>query len=129
MHGLASKRERATVSNLYVEKVNVNYRRVVISAVAAAVLMPLPRTVFAQHAGVWEIGGFGQLDRLDEATRTKRLGIGGGGRIAVFLTSRWQLEGEASVTRADPETPRTSSVTESYYVGRLNYNAPFGETP
>jgi len=110
-------------------KVNANYRRVIPAALAGLLFVHAPTVARAQHAGVWELGGFLQLDRMDEAMRTKRLGIGAGGRIGVFATPRWELEGEASYSQADPDGPRLSKAQINYYVGRLNYNAPFGSLP
>jgi peptidoglycan-associated lipoprotein len=109
--------------------VKVIYRRLFISALSAMVLVHAPRVARAQQAGNVELGGFLQLDRLDEATRTKRLGGGAGGRIGVFVSRRWEIEAEASYTQADPELPRTSKLQENYYIGRVNYNAPFGSLP
>ena len=80
----------------------------------------------AQQAGTVEIGGFLQLDRLDEALRTKRLGGGAGGRAGIFVSPRWELEADASYTQADPEPTRTTKAQINYYVGRLNYNIPWG---
>ena len=88
-----------------------------------------PSRIEAQQAGSVEVGGFLQLDRMDEAFRTKRLGGGAGGRLGVFLSPRWELEAEASYTQADPEPPRTSKAQINYYVGRLNYNIPWGSMP
>ncbi|MEO7455771.1 MAG: peptidoglycan-associated lipoprotein Pal [Gemmatimonadaceae bacterium] len=88
-----------------------------------------PTRLVAQQAGAVEVGGFLQLDRLDEAFRTKRLGGGAGGRLGIYLSPRWELEAEASYTQADPEPPRTSKAQVNYYVGRLNYNIPYGMMP
>ncbi len=107
----------------------MNYRRVFLTAVAGAALIHTPRLARAQQAGVVELGGFLQLDRMDEAMRTKRLGGGAGGRLGVFMTSRWELEGEASYSQADPEPSRTSKAQINYYIGRFNYNIPFGAIP
>lgn len=108
---------------------NVNYRRVIPAALAVLVLMHVPAVARAQGAGVWELGGFVQADRMGEAMQTKRLGWGAGGRIGVFTTPRWELEGEASYSQADPAGLRLSKAQINYYVGRLNYNAPYGGTP
>src|SRR5258708_4816472 len=110
-------------------KVNVNYRRVIPVALAGLLLVHAPTVARAQNAGVWELGGFLHLDRMGEAMQTKRLGWGAGGRIGVFAKPRWELEGEASYSQADPAGSRLSKAQINYYVGRLNYNAPYGRTP
>jgi peptidoglycan-associated lipoprotein len=104
----------------------VNVRRYVVSAVVGIALMHPTRAAVAQQAGAVELGGFLQLDRLDQELHTKRLGGGAGGRAGVFIRDRWQLEGEASYSRADPDASRTSKPQFNYYVGRLNYNVPWG---
>ena len=104
----------------------MNIRSLILPAVIGLAVMNPTRAAVAQQAGAVEIGGFLQLDRLDEALRTKRLGGGAGGRLGVFISPRWELEADASYTQADPEPPRTSKAQISYYVGRLNYNIPWG---
>ncbi len=106
----------------------MNYRRVFIPALVALAMIHAPESARAQQAGNVELGGFFQLDRLDEATRTKSLGEGAGARIGLFVTKHWELEAEGSFTQADPETPRVSKAQVNYYVARLNYNLPFGST-
>ncbi len=104
-------------------------RRIIVCAlVGTSLTLPAQRAV-AQRAGTVELGGFLQLDRLDEATRTKRLGGGAGGRFGVFLSPRWELEADASYSQADPEPSRLTKTQINYYVGRLNYNIPWGTMP
>ncbi len=114
--------------NSQVEKVNVKARHVVMPILIGLALIN-PTRVVAQQAGSIEIGGFLQLDRMDEAMRTKRLGGGAGGRLGLYLSPRWELEAEGSYSQADAEPPRTSKAQINYYVGRLNYNIPWGSAP
>jgi peptidoglycan-associated lipoprotein len=107
----------------------VNIRRFIMPAVVGMVLIHPAGAAVAQQAGTVELGGFLQLDRLDEAMRTKRLGGGAGGRFGVYVSPRWELEAEASYTQADPEPSRTTKAQINYYVGRLNYNIPWGGMP
>jgi peptidoglycan-associated lipoprotein len=104
----------------------VTVRRFVVCALVGIAVVHPAGAAMAQRAGAVELGGFLQLDRLDESLLTKRLGGGAGGRAGVFISDRWQLEGEASYSQADPEPSRTSKAQINYYVGRLNYNAPWG---
>ena len=103
--------------------------RFVMPAIVGIALLQPARAAIAQRAGTVELGGFLQLDRMDEALRTKRLGGGAGGRVGIFVSPRWELEGEASYTQADPEPSRISKAQINYYVGRLNYNIPWGGMP
>jgi peptidoglycan-associated lipoprotein len=112
-------------TNLQVER-TVNIRRFILPAVIGLAVVNPTRAAVAQRAGAVEVGGFLQLDRLDEALLTKRLGGGAGGRLGVFLLPRWELEADASYTQADPEPTRTTKAQINYYVGRLNYNIPWG---
>lgn len=107
----------------------MNIRRYLAPALIGLALTHPVQTAQAQRAGSVELGGFLQLDRLDEALRTKRMGGGAGGRFGIFLGQRWELEADASYTQADPEPSRTTKAQINYYVGRLNYNAPFGSMP
>ena len=95
------------------------------AVVGLAILIPC-RSAVAQQAGTVELGAFLQLDRLDEALRTKKLGGGAGGRAGIFVSPRWELEADASYTQADPVPTRTTKAQINYYVGRLNYNIPWG---
>jgi peptidoglycan-associated lipoprotein len=107
----------------------VNYRRAFMCAAAGIVMIQAPRVAQAQHAGIVELGGFFQVDRLDEAIRTKRTGMGAGGRVGLFISPRWELEAEASYSQADPVPTRPTKAQINYYIGRLNYNIPFGSMP
>jgi peptidoglycan-associated lipoprotein len=104
----------------------VNVRALITPALFVFALLLPVRSAVAQQAGTVELGGFLQLDRLDEALRTKRLGGGAGGRVGIFVSPRWELEADASYTQADPEPSRTTKAQINYYVGRLNYNIPWG---
>ena len=107
----------------------MNVRRFITPALVGLALIHPSQAAVAQHAGTVELGAFLQLDRLDEALRTKRLGGGAGGRAGLFLSPRWELEADASYTQADPEPPRITKAQINYYVGRLNYNIPWGGMP
>ena len=98
-------------------------------AIVGLALLQPAQAADAQRAGTVELGGFLQLDRMDEALRTKRLGGGAGGRFGVFVSPRGELEAEASYSQADPEPSRVSKAQINYYVGRLNYNIPWGGMP
>jgi peptidoglycan-associated lipoprotein len=111
------------------EKEIVNIRRFIMPALIGLALIHPASTAVAQHAGAVEVGGLLQLDRLDEALRTKRLGGGAGGRFGVYVSPRWELEAEASYSQADPEPSRTRKAQINYYVGRLDYNIPWGSMP
>ena len=104
----------------------MNVRKLITPALVGLALLFSGRTAVAQQAGTVELGGFLQLDRLDEALRTKRLGGGAGGRAGIFVSPRWELEADASYTQADPEPSRTTKAQINYYIGRLNYNIPWG---
>lgn len=114
----------------------VIFRRLAAPALVGLASLVLPSRAVAQQKGAVELGGFLQLDRLDEALQTEKLGYGAGGRIGVFLSPKWQLEADASFTRANalpnrggnPKVVTGDKVQISYYVGRLNYNIPFGAT-
>lgn len=96
--------------------------RLLIAAVAIAAASPL----HAQGAGNVELGGFGQFTRTDAAWHVKN-GWGGGGRLGVFLTRRWELEGTAAFSSFDNEPPRATGTSSiQTYTGQLNYNIPFG---
>ena len=107
----------------------MNIRRFLAPALVGLALIHPAQAVQAQRAGSVELGGFLQLDRLDEALRTKRMGGGAGGRFGVFLGKRWEVEAEASYSQADPEPSRTTKAQINYYIGRLNYNIPYGNMP
>ena len=107
----------------------MNIRRLILPVLTGIALTSPSRAILAQQAGVVELGGFLQLDRLDEALTLKRLGGGAGGRAGVFFAPRWELEAEASFTQADAQPSRTAKTQINYYVGRLNYNIPWGTTP
>ena len=107
----------------------MNVRRFVAPALLGIAALHPMHVSLAQRAGAVEVGGFLQLDRLHASLLTKRIGGGAGGRAGVFVADRWQLEGEASYSQADPEPSRISTAQINYYVGRLNYNAPWGAMP
>src|SRR5688500_10424913 len=98
---------------------------------------PLPGTV--------EIGGFGQWTWFDEnagrctdgnpcTDAHPEDGLGYGGRLGVFLTPNWQIEGDGYYSPQDREQTedfcctavRPSEVNASALALRLNYNIPMG---
>ncbi|MDB4914293.1 MAG: peptidoglycan-associated lipoprotein [Gemmatimonadetes bacterium] len=107
----------------------MNIRRYVAPALVGLALVISARPAQAQQAGSLDFSGFLQLDRLDAALRTKQLGGGAGGSIGIFLSPRWEIAAEASYSQGDAAPPRPTKAQINYYVGRLNYNIPWGGTP
>jgi peptidoglycan-associated lipoprotein len=116
----------------------VNIRRLIMPALLGLAIASPIRPTFAQRAGTVELGGFLQLERMDDAYQTKTMGGGAGGRLGFFFSPRWELEADASYTQAEPLANRGGNpkvqtggdkVQLNYYVGRLNYNIPFGARP
>jgi len=96
--------------------------RLLIAVFSASIAAPLA----AQSAGNVELGGFGQYTRADGAWHVDN-GWGGGGRLGVFVTKRWELEGTVDFSSFNNETPRTSgSTTQQTFTGQINYGIPFG---
>ena len=94
------------------------------AAALAALVVAVP--VAAQKGGTVEVGGFGQYTFADAAWHVQN-GWGAGGRLGVFLNSRWQLEGTASFSSFTNEAPRASgSSSMQTFNGQINYNLPFG---
>ncbi len=104
-------------------------RRFIAPALVGLVLLYPTGSAVAQQAGSVELGAFLQLDRLDQALQTKKLGGGAGGLAGIFLSPRWELSADGSYTQADPAGTRATKAQINYYLGRLNYNIPFGGTP
>jgi peptidoglycan-associated lipoprotein len=91
--------------------------------------------------GTVELGGFGQFTWFeDNAGRTSAVravpkdGFGYGGRVSVFLSPRWQLEGDGYYSPQDTDTsgvvccagtPPTGANASAFAL-RLNYNFPLG---
>jgi peptidoglycan-associated lipoprotein len=116
----------------------VNIRRLIMPALLGLAIASPIRPTFAQRAGTVELGGFLQLERMDDAYQTKTMGGGAGGRLGFFFSPRWELEADASYTQVEPlanrgGTPKVQTggdkVQLNYYVGRLNYNIPWGGRP
>jgi len=97
--------------------------RLLIAVLSSATLSA---PLYAQSGGNVELGAFGQFTRVDDAWHVKN-GFGGGGRLGVFLTNRWELEGTAAFASFDNLAPRASG-TSSYqtFTGQVNYGIPFG---
>lgn len=114
----------------------MHIRRLILPVFLGLAIASPTRSAVAQHAGTVELGGFLQLDRMDEALQTKRLGGGAGGRFGIFFSPRWELEGEASYSQVDalanrggnPKVTTGDKVQINYYIGRLNYNIPWGNS-
>jgi peptidoglycan-associated lipoprotein len=101
-------------------------RRLLMAVVAGSVAAGYGGRLAAQSGGNVEIGGFGQFTRTDAAWRVKN-GFGGGGRLGVFLTRHWELEGDFGISSFTNEPPRASgSSTNQTFTGQLTYNIPFG---
>jgi peptidoglycan-associated lipoprotein len=136
-HRAASVLVPAQNQKQQVEIDKVNIRRVIMPALLGLAITSPTRTLIAQKAGTTELGGFAQLEVLDDAFQTSSTGFGAGGRFGVYLSPRWELEADASFTRAEPIANRGGNpkvqtgdhVQFNYYVGRLNYNLPWGGRP
>lgn len=89
----------------------------------AIVLSAAPAT--AQHAGVVELGGFGQFSNTSQSGLSST-GWGGGGRLGVFLGQRWELEADAAGTSFNSATAGGPSATLATYAGQLDFGIPFG---
>ncbi|MEO6525894.1 MAG: OmpA family protein [Gemmatimonadaceae bacterium] len=116
----------------------MNIPRIILPAFLGLAIAAPTRTALAQRLGTIELGGFLQLDRVDHALQTEKLGFGAGGRLGLFVSPRWELEGDVSYTGVKPLANRGGNpkvqtggdkVQTNYYVGRLNYNIPFGAKP
>jgi peptidoglycan-associated lipoprotein len=125
-------------SKLKVEDDNVNIRSLIMPVLLGLAIASPTRSTFAQRGGTVELGGFLQLEHLDDAFQTKSIGGGAGGRFGIFFTPRWELEGDASYTQVEPLANRGGNpkvqtggdkIQINYYVGRLNYNIPWGGRP
>ncbi|HEX3868259.1 MAG TPA: hypothetical protein VHV78_15955, partial [Gemmatimonadaceae bacterium] len=79
-----------------------------LNAVVCGIAIAIPSAdLAAQSGGNVELGVFGQYTVVDGAWRTDN-GFGGGGRLGVFLTHRWSLEGDVGVSSFSNESPRAS---------------------
>jgi peptidoglycan-associated lipoprotein len=84
----------------------------------------------AQTPGTLEVGGFGQFTKLDDRVRVDDTSpIGYGGRIGVFLSPMWAIEGEGSYSKLE-YLQNNSDVVDHYspVALRLNFNFPFAGT-
>ena len=92
-----------------------------------------------QAPGTLEVGGFGQYTIFDErAGRATASGdgfenkIGVGGRVGVFFTPNWSIEGEASYTKLEVDGTLAGLNEDIDHYSplalRLNYNFPFATT-
>src|SRR4051812_13303318 len=98
--------------------------RLLIAGLAGLTAAAAP--VYGQSGGDVEVGAFGQFTRTDAAWHVKN-GIGFGGRLGVFLSNRWELEGTAGFSSFDNEPPRTSgSSSNQTFTGQINFGLPFG---
>ena len=81
----------------------------------------------AQTPGTLEVGGFGQYTIFDDRVNADNK-VGVGGRVGVFFTPRWSIEGEASYTKLDRGSAALNNDDIDHYSPlalRLNYNFPF----
>ena len=101
-------------------------QRLIVTALVGAVVTAPWMSLSAQGAGNVEVGGFGQFTRTDAAWRVKN-GWGAGGRLGVFLTRHWELEGDVGISSFTNEAPRAAgSSSNQVFTGQLTYNIPFG---
>jgi hypothetical protein len=102
----------------------------------AALLLAGP--VAAQQPARLEVGGFGQWTRFDENAGAPNAvpenGLGYGGRLGVFLTPNWQIEGDGYYSPQDRKQNEEfcclglfpTEVDASAFALRMNYNVPLG---
>lgn len=100
----------------------------------AALLLAGP--VAAQQPARVEVGGFAQWTWFDENAGAPNAvpenGLGYGGRLGVFLTPAWQIEGDGYYSPQDRKLTEElcclglfpAEVTASAFALRLNYNVP-----
>ena len=100
----------------------------------AALLLAGP--VAAQQPARAEVGGFAQWTWFDENAGAPNAvpenGLGYGGRLGVFLTPRWQIEGDGYYSPQDRKQTEElcclglfpTEVAASAFALRLNYNVP-----
>jgi peptidoglycan-associated lipoprotein len=100
-------------------------QRLVSAVLGGALVAFCAAPAAAQKAGVVELGGFGQYTIPSDAYSVQS-GFGGGGRLGVFLSSRWELEADASASSLNNKSPLASgSTSQQTFAGRLEYNIPF----
>ena len=102
----------------------------------AALLLAGP--VAAQSSPRFELGGFAQWTWFDENAGAPNAvpenGLGYGGRLGVFLTPNWQIEGDGYYSPQDRKQTEEfcclglfpTQVRASALALRLNYNVPMG---
>jgi peptidoglycan-associated lipoprotein len=94
--------------------------------VAGLVGVALAGPVAAQNTGNVEVGGFGQFTRADPAWHVKS-GFGVGGSVGLWVSRRFTLEGDLSVSTFNNLAPRAAGNTQQQtFAGRVMYNIPFG---
>src|SRR5262249_53700669 len=99
-------------------------QRVYVAGLVAIAGIALAGPVVAQNTGQVEIGGFGQYTRADYAWHVQS-GYGLGGNARVFLTRRIALEGDASFSTFQTNSPRPPRhIQQATYAGRLMFNIP-----
>jgi hypothetical protein len=100
-------------------------QRLMVAVVAGSVAAGFSGQLGAQSGGNVELGGFGQYTSSDGAWRVKN-GYGGGGRIGVFLSRHWELEGDVGISTCTNEPPRASGNSSNYVFTGLTFNIPVG---
>jgi peptidoglycan-associated lipoprotein len=99
-----------------------------------ALLIASPALAQQPQRGTVELGLFGQYTEFDDRLRLDS-GLGIGGRLGVFLTPRWALEGDAGYAKishddrpfvlgAAPRPADDATYTPLYF--RVAYNIPVG---
>jgi peptidoglycan-associated lipoprotein len=97
---------------------------VYVAGLVAIAGIALAGPVVAQNTGQVEVGGFGQYTRADFAWHVQS-GYGLGGHAGVFLTRRIALEGDASFSTFQTNSPRPpGNIQQATYAGRLMFNIP-----
>jgi peptidoglycan-associated lipoprotein len=115
----------------------MSMKRLVAGGITALVVAT-PAVAQQPKGGTVEIGAFGQYTEFDDRLRLDNP-IGVGGRLGVFLSPRWAIEGDASWSRIKPDDrpfvvgARPCDVGEDckwdytpLYL-RLAYNVPVGK--
>jgi outer membrane protein OmpA-like peptidoglycan-associated protein len=89
-----------------------------IGMVALALLAQVP-ALSAQQGGSFEIGAFGRYNWFDGKEPFKDAG-GGGGRIGVFLSPKWEIEAQGSYAKTS--APGRPSISYTPLTGRFQLN-------
>lgn len=93
-------------------------------AAAGLAAMMAATPVLGQSAGTVELGGFGRYTSFGESRQLDDA-IGFGGRLGVFLSRRFSIEGDISYSSLD--VPEDSEMSYIPIHGRILFNQPIGQ--